>query len=465
MTTRIRDFDFYRKIPKDLTETTSHGSVLSACAVLFMLVLFLAELMAFLTVTYETNMVIDQSLDPLLRINFNISVLDLPCEFAVIDVVDVLGTRTQNITKNVNKWHIDSSGSYRNYVGQNRKNDVRYDTHHPDIDVLHENGVHAVPISDNNFDEWISEHHYTFVNFYAPWCVWCQRLEPVWEAFAEHVEARGIRVSVVKVDCVENRNLCERNKVQAFPLLRLFKEGVAQLPDYRSDRTVDSLTAFVKTKITKGDYAALLEPVQQKALKEKDDMKSDHHPGCMLSGHLLVNRVPGNFHIEARSSKHNLNPYMSNMSHIVNHLSFGPVHTKSSLSAIESVPDDYFSVSSTIPIDNKGFVNYKLHQAFHHHLKAVPTTLELNGRHSRRDPSNIHTYQIIQSAQIMQYDENDVPEARFTYDISPMSIMIVKKSKQWYEFVTSICAVIGGTFTVVGLLSGVLSTIFKAKKV
>ena len=64
-----------------------------------------------------------------------------------------------------------------------------------------------------------------------------------------------------------------------------------------------------------------------------------------------------------------------------------------------------------------------------------------------------------------QYDDTEIPEARFSYDLSPMAVMIVTKGKKWYEFITSICALIGGTFTVLGLLSGFLSTIFKAKKI
>lgn len=61
--------------------------------------------------------------------------------------------------------------------------------------------------------------------------------------------------------------------------------------------------------------------------------------------------------------------------------------------------------------------------------------------------------------------EDDTPEARFSYDISPMSVVISSDGKPLYQFVTSICAVIGGTFTVVGIISGVLSVIFKAKKI
>jgi hypothetical protein len=153
MLSKIREFDLYRRIPKDLTEASSHGSILSICAVVFMLVLFLAELFAFLSVTYETNVVIDQSAESFVRVNFNITVLDLPCEFAVIDVVDVLGTRTQNVTKNVNKWQIDADGVRRSYAGRNREQpDVLHDTHHPDINVLHQNGVHAVPMNEESFD-------------------------------------------------------------------------------------------------------------------------------------------------------------------------------------------------------------------------------------------------------------------------------------------------------------------------
>ena len=43
----------------------------------------------------------------------------------------------------------------------------------------------------------------------------------------------------------------------------------------------------------------------------------------------MVNRVPGNFHVEAGSVNHNLNPTMTNLSHTVHHLSFGLPPTRS----------------------------------------------------------------------------------------------------------------------------------------
>lgn len=41
---------------------------------------------------FHSAVMIDPSSNDLLRINFNITVLDVPCEFAAIDVVDVLGS-------------------------------------------------------------------------------------------------------------------------------------------------------------------------------------------------------------------------------------------------------------------------------------------------------------------------------------------------------------------------------------
>jgi hypothetical protein len=69
------------------------------------------------------------------------------------------------------------------------------------------------------------------------------------------------------------------------------------------------------------------------------------------------------------------------------------------------------------------------------------------------------------SVWLHQYEEEDVPQARFSYDLAPMSVTIIRKGKRFYEFITSMCAVIGGTFTVAGLLSAFLNTIFKSKKI
>jgi hypothetical protein len=53
----------------------------------------------------------------------------------------------------------------------------------------------------------------------------------------------------------------------------------------------------------------------------------------------------------------------------------------------------------------------------------------------------------------------NVPEARFTYDLSPTAVVISQAGRRWYEFITSLCAIIGGTYVVFSLINGMLGTV------
>lgn len=102
-----------------------------------------------------------------------------------------------------------------------------------------------------------------------------------------------------------------------------------------------------------------------------------------------------------RSKHHNINPPMANLSHVVNHLSFGPILPKQMVRKLSIIPEKYFSFDSTQPMNDYVYVNKKLHQAFHHYIKVVSTTIAAGSE-------DILTYQMVQSSQIMQV-ENSFP--------------------------------------------------------
>lgn len=110
-------------------------------------------------------------------------------------------------------------------------------------------------------------------------------------------------------------------------------------------------------------------------------------------------RVPGNFHIEARSKHHNLNPAMANLSHVVNELSFGTPLNRNQQRRVESLPKAYFNKDSLAPMNDILYMSSKLHQAFHHYIKVVSTQIEAGSRYSGKDA--IQVYQIVQSSQVM----------------------------------------------------------------
>jgi thiol-disulfide isomerase/thioredoxin len=108
---------------------------------------------------------------------------------------------------------------------------------------------HSIELTEANWDEFQRDHPMAFVNFYVPWAIWCQRMAPTWEDFANEVERREMSVAVGRVDCIKNSKLCESEKVDAFPTLRFYHNGDAIVSDYKMVRTVGAFMGYVNSKM------------------------------------------------------------------------------------------------------------------------------------------------------------------------------------------------------------------------
>ena len=64
---------------------------------------------------------------------------------------------------------------------------------------------------------------------------------------------------------------------------------------------------------------------------------------------------------------------MANLSHVVNSLTFGPTIERKMERRLKLIPEEYFNVVNTRPMDNKFYANKQLHQAFHHYIKVIRT--------------------------------------------------------------------------------------------
>jgi len=47
---------------------------------------------------------------------------------------------------------------------------------------------------------------------------------------------------------------------------------------------------------------------------------------------------------------------------------------------------------------------------------------------------------------------------QFIFDLSPIAVNYDSTSRHWYDYITSIMAIVGGTFTVVGLIESTLNS-------
>ena len=83
----IKRMDIYRKVPKDLTQPTTTGAIISICCVTFMLFMVGTELVWFVSPDIRSELVVMNS-EPTERIpvRINISIPRLKCEFLGIDI-------------------------------------------------------------------------------------------------------------------------------------------------------------------------------------------------------------------------------------------------------------------------------------------------------------------------------------------------------------------------------------------
>ncbi|GLI68518.1 hypothetical protein VaNZ11_012965 [Volvox africanus] len=100
-------------------------------------------------------------------------------------------------------------------------------------------GKAVVELTDDNFDAKTSSGVW-MIKVYAPWCIHCRQLEPLWQAFADEAEVDGVLVAKVNGD--KERYLMSRLRVTGFPTIFLLRDGNTY--EYNGPRNVDSFRTF-----------------------------------------------------------------------------------------------------------------------------------------------------------------------------------------------------------------------------
>jgi len=112
---KLKTFDVYRDIPKDLTEQTFTGAFVSIGCLVIVIFLFTAEFISFLTPEVQTKMFVDKTLEmgnehSTIRININITVPAVPCAVVSLDAQDVMGGHIVDVGGELHKVRIDRWG-------------------------------------------------------------------------------------------------------------------------------------------------------------------------------------------------------------------------------------------------------------------------------------------------------------------------------------------------------------------
>ena len=88
----------------------------------------------------------------------------------------------------------------------------------------------VVELTPENFKEYVSADAENptpnvFVEFYAPWCPFCQKLEPIWNELPNELRKYGNETTIARMNVDKYTDYARAYGVSGFPTLMLFEAG------------------------------------------------------------------------------------------------------------------------------------------------------------------------------------------------------------------------------------------------
>jgi len=174
--------------------------------------------------------------------------------------------------------------------------------------------------------------------------------------------------------------------------------------------------------------------------------------GCQLVGSILVNKVPGNFHVSAHAHQFFLGEIFAqngiatiDLSHKINHVSFGSdddiKEIKKKFNKGVLNPLDGVQVVKNEALKNVGVMTQ-------YYINVVPTTYQ------DLSAKELYVHQFAVNSNSLE--TFNVPAVYFRYDLSPVTVKFALRKESFFHFLVQICAIIGGIFTVAGIIDSLI---------
>ncbi|XP_078444421.1 uncharacterized protein LOC144713646 isoform X2 [Wolffia australiana] len=174
-------------------------------------------------------------------------------------------------------------------------------------------------------------------------------------------------------------------------------------------------------------------------------IKDEVGEGCNVYGFLEVKKVAGNFHFSPGKSfqqadvhVHDLLGFQKdsfNISHKINKLTFG----------------DHFP-GIINPLDSTQWIQLSQNGIYQYFIKVVPTVYtNINGHVIKSNQFSV-TEHFRSEFPVHRY----LPGVYFYYDLSPIKVTFKEAHIPFLHFLTTVCAIVGGVFTVSGILDSVV---------
>ncbi|PHT50749.1 Endoplasmic reticulum-Golgi intermediate compartment protein 3 [Capsicum baccatum] len=173
-----------------------------------------------------------------------------------------------------------------------------------------------------------------------------------------------------------------------------------------------------------------------------EKVKLEEGEGCNMYGFLEVNKVAGNFHFAPGKSFQQSNVHVHdlltfqkdsyNISHKINRLTYG----------------EYFP-GVVNPLDGVTWTQETPHGMYQYFIKVVPTIYtDVSGHTIQSNQFSVTEH--FKGADVGRFQS--IPGVFFFYDLSPIKVTFTEQHVSFLHFLTNVCAIVGGVFTVSGIL-------------
>ncbi|XP_074296655.1 protein disulfide-isomerase-like [Silene latifolia] len=106
----------------------------------------------------------------------------------------------------------------------------------------------VLTLDHSNFSSTVPNHDFMVVEFYAPWCGHCKKLEPEFEKAAAALSSHDPAIVLAKVDANEdsNKELASQYDVKGFPTIVILRNGGKSVQEYKGPREADGIVEYLK---------------------------------------------------------------------------------------------------------------------------------------------------------------------------------------------------------------------------
>lgn len=164
---------------------------------------------------------------------------------------------------------------------------------------------------------------------------------------------------------------------------------------------------------------------------------------CNVHGHLKLGKIPGNFHLSTHAAQQRVHIDTStvNFAHIIEHMNFG-----------ENLGENFDIPGAFTPLNGREVLGDVPGVSYEYYFKIVPTIYETLSGDVRTSYQFVYAYKEHKDEHAGHGHGAPPSALYFKYDLSPITVRYTETRKSFLSFLTNVCAIIGGVFTVAGIV-------------